>query len=108
MATILKTEVKLDENYNFRHIAKLREKAQEDYQPVFDERFRRARVDYKLLGNILLAKHEKILSEEGKKIKDYNKIRPQRQLFTIDHLFSLISKLVNTLSWKTIRTTIQK
>lgn len=61
--------------YNFRKIAKLREKTRKELQPCIDERFMPARVNYELLGDVLRAKHEAIMNKEGKLVKDFNRKR---------------------------------
>lgn len=97
MATIINKHLNLhNTEYNFRQIAKIREKTRKELQPCFDERFMPARVDYNLLGDILRAKHEKIMNKEGKTVKDFNRVStPVKKInYSIgDFIISLIRKI---------------
>lgn len=108
MTTIIKTKLNLDcEEYNYRQLAKIRERVQKELQPCDDERFLPARVNHELLGDVLAAKHERIMISQGKKVKDFNRSRglkmPEEKIENIYDLFLLIYKKTTKAIWKIMK-----
>ena len=77
--TIVQEKIDLSGDYNFRQIAKLREHKREELQPCDDERFLPARLNYDLLGEVLAAKHQMEMKQNGKAVKGYNETVNQNQ-----------------------------